>query len=349
MRGLVLIVATGLVGPLQAATFCVDTAAAFDTALSDASNNFENDEIRLEVGTYNAVPGGFTMLVDDSADVKISGGWHDLHLGNITVPCGLQTDSVWDTVLNGQSSTEILTVWALDNNLTIDISNLNFMNGHVPDDDGAGLFLLAADSATFMVRNCAFINNTGRFGSGLTASSDQLIVFNNLFALNTATANFAAASLTVTDGGLAQISNNTIVSNFGTEANDDGGLRIGGDGDAVLANNLAWGNDGVDLILMPTGAPYELLFNAYDSFSGATSASSTGNIFEPTPDFEDGLFNYRLKRTSELVDAGTASFTGWISAKDLDGLPRVIGPQIDIGAFENDVLIDNGFDGSSPF
>ena len=55
-------------------------------------------------------------------------------------------------------------------------------------------------------------------------------------------------------------------------------------------------------------------------------------------------FDFELARSSPLVDAGDDDPPGGLSDADLAGKPRVIGPHVDIGAYENDRLLADGFE-----
>jgi len=62
------------------------------------------------------------------------------------------------------------------------------------------------------------------------------------------------------------------------------------------------------------------------------------------PQFESCPFlciDYELKYGSPLIDAGTP--TNGLPYEDLVGLPRPLGPQLDIGAYENDAIFIDGF------
>jgi hypothetical protein len=48
-----------------------------------------------------------------------------------------------------------------------------------------------------------------------------------------------------------------------------------------------------------------------------------------------GNGNFRLSSTSPLIDRGHDNAAGGMTDVDLDGLPRVVGPAVDIGAYES--------------
>jgi hypothetical protein len=66
------------------------------------------------------------------------------------------------------------------------------------------------------------------------------------------------------------------------------------------------------------------------------------------PQFEDCGFaclDLTLGPASPLVDAGLDAILEDLGpgAVDLNGLPRLLGPHIDIGAYENEMLFVDGF------
>lgn len=54
--------------------------------------------------------------------------------------------------------------------------------------------------------------------------------------------------------------------------------------------------------------------------------------------------NLRPKRSSPLIDAGLNAPTGGLPGASFDGGPRLVGPRVDIGAYELDELLVDGFD-----
>jgi len=62
------------------------------------------------------------------------------------------------------------------------------------------------------------------------------------------------------------------------------------------------------------------------------------------PQFASGLLNFRLAPDSPLVNRGFDLSSGDIGAWDLAGGERLQGVHVDIGAYESDVLLRDGFD-----
>lgn len=78
-----------------------------------------------------------------------------------------------------------------------------------------------------------------------------------------------------------------------------------------------------------------------------TPDPSSINTISIDPKFVDPLnFDFHLRPNSPLIDLGSDTsipVLGGMSAFDLDGNDRVIGPAIDLGAYEADVIFRDGF------
>ena len=97
---------------------------------------------------------------------------------------------------------------------------------------------------------------------------------------------------------------------------------------------------------------YHLLHNNFANLLGATPTSSNGNI-SVTPVYQDnGGYAFTPARNSPLVDAGISpppiSPYWYLTSLDLALEDRVVGPAVDIGAYENERIFQNGFDQGMP-
>lgn len=351
MRSSLLISLLALSLPAQSETFCVGSAASFANALLLAQSNNANDDIRLKAGTYPAPSGGFAMNVSEPGETRISGGWKDRQIGSLIIPCDSQPHTAWQTTIDGQFAEPGLHINITAVTASLQIDRLTFANG-VATLFGGGLDVryTPGHSTSVQIADSVFRNNHAGYGGGLRAeASDYLAVYNNLIALNSCEFDYCGALLTINDGGVAHIVNNTIVDNTHLFATGLGGLALSGAGNGGLTNNLAWGNTIADLILNDLALPFLMYNNAYGVLAGTPDMGSSGNLLGLDPGFEPGLFNYRLRRQSPLVDRGRSGLHVPYSDTDLDGLDRLIGPEIDIGAFENDVLFRYDFDSNGSF
>ncbi len=121
-----------------AATFTVNDPAEFQTALTTAQSNGENDTINVAGGAYNVAPGGtltYTAAANENFGLVIVG------------------DSMAPTVLDGGSLVPILRIDSTavinDGGVNFEIMTLTFQNGNAstaPNNDGGALTILTDES-----------------------------------------------------------------------------------------------------------------------------------------------------------------------------------------------------------
>jgi hypothetical protein len=73
-----------------------------------------------------------------------------------------------------------------------------------------------------------------------------------------------------------------------------------------------------------------------DAFGGYTAGPSTLHVDPQYTAMATG--NYRLQVSSPVIDRGTDTPTGGLSATDADGNPRVAGATVDLGAYEHSAV-----------
>jgi hypothetical protein len=166
-----------------------------------------------------------------------------------------------------------------------------------------------------------------------------------------------AVTLIQNNEGTAFVSSNTIFGNQSDDGSPEtGGLQLGvrnvgsqiNGAQFQLSNNIIWGNTGNGAVDMRTESPNVRFANDIGVVVGAAAVPiSIGMEQNVTPGFAPcafPCFNFELARDSPLVDAGLDNPAGGSTTSDLAGKPRTIGPFIDIGAFENDLLFADGFE-----
>ena len=126
------------------------------------------------------------------------------------------------------------------------------------------------------------------------------------------------------------------------------GLFVGGNGHFVLSDNIIWnnaGSGGSDFVAASANS------RTADDIGIVGAGSVAGDVageLSVDPQFAacEGFvcFDFELARSSPLVDAGDDDPPGGLSDADLAGKPRVIGSHVDIGAYENDRLLADGFE-----
>ncbi|MDJ0657591.1 MAG: hypothetical protein QNJ40_25755 [Xanthomonadales bacterium] len=336
----------------RGAVFCANDTAELQQSLATAAANGEDDEIRIRRGSYFVPVGGFQYDSSESFDLEISGGW-----GGQLNSCNFNEGThPFQTTLDGGSSERVLYVQpGLDGRVTV--SNLLFANG--TKSFGAGL-AIARDTGVYegdvLVERTVFVGNTalGPSGGALGISAgDQVRVRNNLFTANDG---LHAVSLINTDSSEVYFTNNTVVGN--TNVTGDAGVRISYvfRPPRLLANNILWGNDGMDLSFPDPLGTLFLLNNNIEEANIDVGALGTGNV-SVDPQFEGGVMNYDLAAASPLKNAGVEPPTitsiptpfedNWsVGLLDLAGADRIRGTAIDIGAYEAkpELVFSNGFE-----
>ncbi len=128
----------------------------------------------------------------------------------------------------------------------------------------------------------------------------------------------------------------TRLNNLTIARHGDWGLYADGDGILTMHNSIVHDNGGVQ------------------NFAGITPVNALGDDWM----LDDPLFvnagagNFRLAAGSPGLDAGTSSVPGGLGQFDVSGQPRVIGPSVDIGAYEStvtvlpEVVFANDFEGT---
>jgi hypothetical protein len=146
-------------------------------------------------------------------------------------------------------------------------------------------------------------------------------------------------------GGVGRFINNTVYDNTADAgaSSDVGGVYVGGQAACGwdVANNSLWGNPGLDLSLGSVSV--SVRNNDLQNRGGSEAPSASSGNINASPLFLSAT-DFRLKRSSPLVDAGLDAAGGGVTGGSLDGGPRLVGPHVDIGAYELDRLFADGFD-----
>ncbi|MEO6066042.1 MAG: choice-of-anchor Q domain-containing protein [Lysobacterales bacterium] len=332
----------------SAATFCVNTPAELQTALSTARANNADDVIRIKSGTYATSSGLSAFIYSDaeSFDLTLQGGWQTV----VMFDCGRRVDDPRATVLSGSDARRGLNMLPSSGSTgAIVIENLTIRDGLITDtSSGAGLKISGTNyTGNVRLERVYFHNNvSGTFAGGASVTTGGTIELrNNWFRGNRCDSNHCGALIfnTVPAGNSIRtfVGNNTFVLNScGAGALPScatGGLGITGTARTSVHNNLFFSNDVNDLAFTSGGANVDVLFNNIGAIVG-TPANSSGNVDLANPGFVNSLLgDYRLRFSSLLRDAGTGGFV--LGSLDFDGVPRVNGNGVDIGAFENDEIV----------
>ncbi len=322
---------------------CVDTPAQLQSALTAAAASSADDAIQVVAGVYATTSAdGFFAELDAPGDLDISGGWYP--------GCVARVRGARSTI-DGQGLRPGMVILGSFMSVGhLSISHFDFVDGLSNDAYAGGLtanpYLSANLDVTIdanrFIGNEA-VDNVDGGGGGLRAVADgTLVIRNNVFVGNHAR-NWGGAALLHCEGLLARIVGNTVTGNEASTggATSASGLRVGGDCLTEVADNILWGNAGLDLALFVEGA--RLYHNDLADLGGDEQpAARVGDVLV-NPQFVSST-NLHLRRTSPLIDAGYDTPIDGLTAFDADDGPRVAGPHVDIGAYELDRLFDDGFD-----
>ena len=333
----------------HAASFCVNSAASLQAALTTAATNGQNDQIDIVAGNYTVVPGGFQFYSTEANSITILGGY--------TAAC-LQLTTA-HTTLNGNGLYRVMTILISTTTSTaasVNIRRITFINGNAASNGGGGLEIAAKNGDVRLEANRFLLNHSDNSAGALSVGSSAgiLTVRNNLFYLNDAP-QVGAAELVTTNSSDAYVIGNTLVGNTATATappSQIGGLYFYGATGAHLwlSNNIFWNNNAGDAfdLYAYTGNLFTALNNDIGTRTGSPPDAQSLNNQSVDPQFAScgGILcaAFNLLRTSPLVDAGYDAAPGGLGSVDIEDKPRTIGPHVDIGAFEEDVLFANGFD-----
>ncbi len=320
----------------RAETFCVGDTQALVWALYRMGVTPEADVIRVRTGTYrSAHVSGFGGTIKGS--VEISGGWAP---GCLFRQRGARStiDGEYERpglVLAGQggSSAE-----------TIRIAHMTFRRGVGNNRGGLTIWGGSAAAVTAIIEDSRFIDNhvtdhIDEYGAGLFVEANRILAFGNVFTDNHATGDGGAAYLSCT-GSNAAFNSNTVTRNTAGigQPGKTGGVMLRGCMWEV-ANNILWNNEDHDLNTAST--PSVARHNNIGSAIGPIWGD--GSNLSLDPQFTSASI-LRLRRSSPLIDAGLNDTGQGLPQFSHDGGPRLVGPAIDIGAYELEVLFADDFD-----
>ena len=352
MRALVAaVLATAAAGPIGAADFCPQNETDLRAALAAAQSNGQPDTIRLLATTYFTGGVKFSLLLSDTSDVTISGGWVNAGL----FLCAQQLGSAGATMLDAQGSSAVLEfgqgTGPLANGTTLTLQNLTLRNGLTAvNGESAALAMIGSVGQTLRVERVAILDSRQTtavpniFSNVVTlAGYGDIYLVDSLFAGGQGTyANLAVFSYT--DGATVFLTNNTLLLD---------GAPLAALLDAIAGSNYRRVNNAIlgtlnvnsrtstDLIQL------YLLHNVgqWSTFFNYNLASNLNNLNGVDPGFVGGG-NYRPAAGSLLINRGLNAPFGGVPGVDLDGGARVVFGTIDVGAYEStaSAIFGNGFE-----
>lgn len=353
----------GLLLPLQAtaAQYCARNIDQLHMALDLAEANNEDNVIRIARGMIApAAPSdshlfGYTSSKDRS--LEISGGWDP-------VDCSSQVLDPGSTRIEANGSFGLFhaLIGSAGGNARLRIHNLTLSGGQSDATVARGLGLsvsgfqyvhgkVEVDRVVFADHHCSHAQTRGcalNFSFGLK----EVVVRNSLFHHNSA-GGAAAIQAWVTEAiqPVFRLHNNTLVDNYAhapDQARASAVEFLGGTDTIRMYNNILFGNPTLnsptplpDLARDPAGAI--LGKNNSIAASAVTWTPDTSGNRSVAPVFAGRADDYRLRGDSPLRDAGHYTGASTHGLLELGGGPRLLGPTVDLGAFESDVLFNAGF------
>ena len=341
-----------------AAIFCVSTSSQLGSALASASSNGQDDVIRIRNGSYPIVNGlRFEVVVEANHSLDISGGW-----GMALSPCDISNGIPDSTVLDGQAIPGIQTLRIRSPEGatgTVALRNLTLTNGRGAGGNAGCLNIETGNGASDVVVDRVAINgclNSQTLSAGALSvthtGSGDVIVRNSVITANFSQSGPAVELYACCDPfSIIRFQNNTVTANAplgsaafaaGVEATAsafNGAIEFYNN--AIVGNGLANQDD-----LSTLGGGVAIGENVFSkSWSGSPNVTG-GNVVVSA--FQSLFIDYptdlRPTSSSALRDEGATFNLIYSGPVDYLGTPRVMGPGVDIGAFELETLLRDGFE-----
>ncbi len=330
-------------GYAQAHVFCVSNASQLQNALTDASDggmyNGEDNFVRIVKGTYKV--GSATGNLPFRYRSTAANG-QILILGGYNAACTIQTKKASLTVLDGNSTAQVLSIRRSSSNVVV--INLTIQNGETSQ-PGGGLAVnfgsgdnSGADVEDNIIRN----NHTSSQDGGLLVvaggTSNDLFLRNNVITGNSADDDFGAGEV-IGNTTVSSVANNTVTRNTTTFAGGTGGLYYGGSAvNVYIVNNISWANTHYGINL--GSSHVQLDYNDIGTTGGTAPMSSSGNL-SLNPSFIDATGgDFHLAGDSPLLGAVPQAY----KSIDSDGNSSPATGKMDMGAYYETIFTD-GFDG----
>jgi len=222
-------------------------------------------------------------------------------------------------------------------------SDVNLIACIIADNDGDGIY---CNHSTAAITNC-MIQDNGDRGIYDYNSTDASVIANNIIRGNADNGIFSGPfsfgpqiknNWIYSNGGSgietynpstapdtnAAIANNTIVNN------DDYGIKSDYAADVNITNCIIW-DSGTNELYAGDSGTFDV---TYSCVEGTALYSGTGNINSDPCFVHADANDFHLAANSLCIDAGDPGFEAEPNETDIDGNPRVIGEEVDIGADE---------------
>lgn len=297
-----------------ATTICAASVAQINAAIAQAANDSSGMRIQIVAGAY--------VLGGSSLDNAAAPAAHALSMqGGYDAACATHAHGAATTHFSGSGGSAGLRLHAYGN---LSLRDLSF--------DGLQEFselkLLGAESDQLVVERVAFHDSlSAPLQLQMDAAESGLISLQNTLVVGT---NNALGCVVTVAGskGRALLANNTIA-----ESTAAIGLCLQGQIDKYALGNIVWNISGSDVV--NTGTDLLSVRNVYAEISGGLLPASTGDLLADPLFINAAANNFALASGSPAINSAGSFLPGGLATRDLVGMPRVQGSQLDRGALES--------------
>ena len=300
-------------------TFNVTSPEEFQSALTEAQSNGQDDTINVAEGTYI-----ITSTLTYSTNNGDSG--HKLTIQ------GAGADK---TVLVGNGSRQILDIDTIgpngdDSGGDVTIKGMTFKDGNSYYPLLGGGIYVRGSSINITIKECTFSGNSaGTSGGGVFVGLDSgtVTITNNTFSGNSASYGGGVYAVLYHDLATLNIYNNIFFDNTGNAGGNDADDLYVDSGDIFGSTVNLYNNDFSGNADFDTGQSEDLYITLTDNYHHANNIQQDPLFVDP----ENG--DYHLKAGSPCIEAGNPNAPGPPDT-DFEGNPRIAGIAPDIGADE---------------
>lgn len=352
LLALPLLAASG--APAQALTvFCANDAQELHDNLVSALTAPGEVLVKVRGGTFNMadVANGGTFALNQtlsSQKITISGGW-----GGVLDACTFKFYGSDNTVLTGLANRTALYVntGPMQTGNEIVVEDLALHNPNYTA-VGNGACLQASTNTSnkltlerLRMEQCNAANSSSA-AANLNNDGGELWM-RDVVAANNQGNYSGGIGIDTSQNGITRLSHLSVTTSSATNAGAIvSGIYLANFNNATtwLSNSVTWGNDSDPATrdLSIAGAQIHLIRVHYGKLGGSVPAENV------TPGSGDPGFvavgDPRPRADSILVDSGVANPEGGSGNYDADGATRVKGAAVDVGAFESDVIFQDGFE-----
>jgi parallel beta-helix repeat protein len=213
----------GMTHATYAATFCASSVSELQTALTTATSNNEDDKIKIVQGTYE---GKFQFISAEQFNLTIEGGY--------TAGCASRVVDAENTVIDGDSSGNVLLLVGGNNVVDFVIDGLMVINGNATTTPkGGGLHIKTNGGEVTLSNNIISDNSANDAGGGAYIEGATTATLTNNTVENNTKRGVSFNSLSI-----ANLTDNTFTGNSG------GGVYFNSSTTATLEDNTFTGNSG---------------------------------------------------------------------------------------------------------